>query len=65
MKLQDIRCPVCGSINFAVDLQETDGLIKCGCCHAESRVVSLRPLTVIPSDAGIKPVFRWNRIAML
>ena len=66
MKLYDVPCPVCGSVNYDVDLQDTDGLLMCGCCHTELRVLSLRPLRVIPSSGKERThPFFWGRIAML
>ena len=65
MKLYDICCPLCGSLNRDIDLQKTDGQIECEVCHAPSRVISLRPLRVIPYNEGKSRPFFWSKIAML
>ena len=28
----DIKCPVCGTINHSLYLEETDGWMECDCC---------------------------------
>ena len=48
MKAYDIECPVCGTVNHSLFLQETDGWMECEHCKIESRVLTLRPLKVIP-----------------
>ncbi len=65
MKPVNINCPLCGAINYDVDLQENDGMMECVCCHAPSRVISLRPLRVIPFNEGKSRPFFWSKIAML
>lgn len=52
MKAYDIKCPVCGTVNHSLFLQETDGWLECENCGTESRVLTLRPLRVIPHDAA-------------
>ena len=32
MKRVNIKCPVCGSINEGLDLEETQGWVECSCC---------------------------------
>ncbi len=35
MKAVDIKCPVCGTVNKSLDLEETDGWMECtGCGNA-------------------------------
>ena len=48
MRAYDIKCPVCGTVNHSLFLQETDGWLECEKCGTESRVLTLRPLKVIP-----------------
>ena len=52
MKAYDIKCPVCGTVNHSLFLQETDGWLECENCGTESRVLTLRPLRVIPHDTA-------------
>ena len=46
MKAYDIRCPVCGTVNYSLFLQETDGLMECENCGTVSRVLALKPVKV-------------------
>ena len=32
MKMTDIRCPVCGTVNKSLFLEETGGWFECECC---------------------------------
>ena len=32
MKTTDVRCPVCGSMNKKLYLEETGGSMECDCC---------------------------------
>ena len=53
MKLYDIKCPICGTVNRKLVLEETDGWMECEHC----RIV----VKVLPYDgdkAGNKP--GWN-----
>ena len=50
MKAYDIRCPVCGTVNHSLFLQETDGWLECESCGVTSRVLSLRPVRVFPRE---------------
>ena len=36
MKQYDVKCPVCGTLNKALYLDETDGWMICEHCGAES-----------------------------
>ena len=65
MKPVNINCPLCGSLNHDVDLQASDGNMECEVCHATSRVISLRPLKVIPFNKGKPRPFFWNKIALM
>ena len=33
MKRYDLSCPVCGTVNHGLDLEETDGLWECAKCE--------------------------------
>ena len=48
MKQYDIKCPVCGTVNYGLFLQETDGRMECEHCGTESHVLTMKPLRVIP-----------------
>ena len=34
MKKENVRCPMCGTMNYDVDLDETGGWTKCRLCKA-------------------------------
>lgn len=36
MKQYDIRCPICGTVNKGLYLEETGGWMECEKCHVES-----------------------------
>ena len=57
MKAYDIKCPVCGTVNHSLFLQETDGWLECESCGTKSRVLCLRPVKVYPRGAVKKPFF--------
>ena len=38
MKLYNAKCPLCGTENKNMYLEETDGWMECEHCHAEVRV---------------------------
>ena len=63
MKSYDIKCPVCGTVNHSLFLQETDGWLECENCGTECRVLTLRPLKVIPHDAAERRSVFGRRIA--
>lgn len=35
MKQYDVMCPICGTLNKGLFLEETDGWMECEHCHAE------------------------------
>lgn len=48
MKLYDAACPVCGTINKNMFLEETDGWMECEHCHTESKVMKFAECKKIP-----------------
>ena len=60
MNRYNIPCPVCGTINRDIELQETDGWMECEKCHTVARVLSLKPLIVAPRDESEKTPLVWN-----
>ena len=41
MKMYDVRCPVCGTVNRNLYLEETDGLMECEHCQRVVQVMGL------------------------
>ena len=33
MNSKDVKCPICGTVNRGLDLDETDGWMECERCH--------------------------------
>ena len=33
MNAKDVKCPICGTVNRSLDLDETDGWMECESCH--------------------------------
>lgn len=33
MNAKDVKCPICGTVNRSLDLDETDGWMECEHCH--------------------------------
>lgn len=59
MKTYDVRCPVCGSINYSLYLEETDGWMECERCGSDIRILISNYQKSIPGYAPMKvePVF--------
>lgn len=34
MRKENVRCPMCGTMNYNVDLDETSGWVECRLCKA-------------------------------
>ncbi len=49
MKMIDVKCPVCGTVNHNLYLEETEGWMECECCG------------MLTSDTG----FMKNRLSKL
>lgn len=37
MSAVDVKCPICGTVNKSVDLEETDGWMECESCGEASQ----------------------------
>lgn len=50
MKLTDVKCPVCGTLNRNLDLEETGGWMECTSCKAATCSMSdfLSRMDIIP-----------------
>ena len=57
MKQYDAKCPLCGTLNRGLYLDETDGWMECEHCHETARVQEYTTLKRIP-------VFNMGRIAV-
>ncbi len=57
MKQYDVKCPLCGTLNRGLYLDETEGWMECEHCHETVRVQEYVKLKKIP-------VFNMDRIAV-
>ena len=48
MKQYDVKCPLCGTMNRSLYLDETDGWMECEQCHETVRVQEFIQLKKIP-----------------
>ena len=55
MRRMDVKCPACGTINYGLDLTETDGWMECAHCGCTARLISLRG-----GDATVAGNCRWQ-----
>ena len=35
MAKSNVKCPICGQMNFGVDLEETEGWVECSNCKSD------------------------------
>ena len=61
----DVKCPICGSMNEGVDLEETEGWMECNHCKAVcvppmymckflSRQIDLKNIPIYEMDNAVK-----------
>ncbi len=43
MKQYDVTCPVCGTLNKGLFLEETDGWMECVHCHTKTKDLRFLP----------------------
>ena len=58
MNAVDVKCPICGTINKSLDLEETDGWMECECIfHSalESKVIDKDPTIYLSPEGGGVP----------
>ena len=53
MRKENVRCPMCGTMNYDVDLDATDGWTKCRLCKAVT--CSIQNTKIIQSSQKGKP----------
>ena len=42
MKTTDVMCPICGTINYGLILEETDGWMECEYCKCMSHLLKAK-----------------------
>lgn len=48
MKRYDVKCPICGTVNKDLFLEETDGWMICEHCGQQVKVLSFTPSIKVP-----------------
>ena len=48
MKSYDLRCPICGTVNRGLYLEETDGWMECEKCGNVTQSMEYRQTVLIP-----------------
>ncbi len=48
MKRYDIKCPICGTLNRDLDLEETEGWMECEKCGTATQAIGILPTFRIP-----------------
>lgn len=48
MQQYDVKCPVCGTLNKNLYLEETDGWMECDHCHQTTKAFTFKPVKKIP-----------------
>ena len=48
MKMYDAKCPVCGTVNRSLYLDETEGWMECEHCHQTVRVQEYVRMVKLP-----------------
>jgi transcription initiation factor TFIIIB Brf1 subunit/transcription initiation factor TFIIB len=52
MKLYDVKCPICGTVNHNLYLEETNGWMECECCQ---QMVKVQPFAEEQKVPSFKP----------
>ena len=48
MNAKDVKCPICGTVNRSLDLDETDGWMECEHCHNAVQILAYAKTKRIP-----------------
>lgn len=61
MKSSDVKCPICGTVNEKVFLEETDGWLICKKCHSETKACGFNPMAAIPEYDNIQDMLNEEK----
>lgn len=61
MKGSDVKCPICGTVNEKVYLEETDGWLICKKCHSETKACGFIPTAAIPEYDNIQDMLNEEK----
>ena len=48
MNAKDVKCPICGTVNRSLDLDETDGWMECESCHNAVQILEYAKSRRVP-----------------
>ena len=48
MNAKDVKCPICGTVNRSLDLDETDGWMECKSCHNAVQILKYAKSRRVP-----------------
>lgn len=48
MNAKDVKCPICGTVNRSLDLDETDGWMECESCHNAVQILKYAKSKRVP-----------------
>ena len=48
MNAKDVKCPICGTVNRSLDLDETDGWMECESCHNAIQILKYAKSRRVP-----------------
>ena len=52
METYDVRCPICGELNYNLYLEATDGWMECEHCHQVVQILVYAKTKPIPVYTG-------------
>lgn len=52
MKTYDVRCPICGALNYNLYLEETDGWMECEHCGQTVQILRAGKMIQLPVYTG-------------
>lgn len=56
MKTYDVRCPLCGTVNYNLYLEETHGWMECDHCHRVVHIPANAKAQRTPGHTGANRV---------
>lgn len=48
MNAKDVKCPICGTVNRSLDLDETDGWMECESCYNAIQILEYAKSKRVP-----------------
>ena len=58
----DVKCPICGTINKSLDLEETDGWMECESCGEVTQQINYANISLL--DMGLITEQEYQKMAV-